>query len=171
MDVLEDEWYAVRYSGEIPEVALHSALYYLSRDAGGPGLKLGPEQKRSLVEAAEMRYQEIVLRDMQQVNRETPAYRGIKRSIINWHRYRMFCRRQQLESGSFRREAAAALLLFVKEEMAAVEGKRRETSINCTYDELRGFAAELGLPAALLPGAAQRLCCPQIPPMEQEKER
>ena len=163
MDVLEDEWYAVRYSGEIPEVALHSALYYLSRDAGGPGLKLSPEQKRRLVEAAEMRYREIVLRDMQQANRGTPAYRGIKRSIINWHRYRMFCRRQQLDSGGFRREAAAALLLFVKEAEAAVEGKQRETALNCTYDELSNFATELGLPAALLPGSVYRLCCQRLP--------
>ncbi len=102
MDALEDEWYGVRHSGEIPEVALCSALYYLTHDPDGPGLRLSREQKGMLVQAAEIRYQEIVLRDLQQSTRNTTGYRGIKRSIINWQRYRIFCGRQQIDSGVFK---------------------------------------------------------------------
>jgi len=160
MDVLEDEWYAVRYSGEIPEVALNSARYYLSHDADGPGLSLSPEQNCRLIEAAQMRYQEIVLRDLQQANRTTSGYRGIKRSMINWQRYQTFCTRQQLDYGGFRREVAATLLLFVQQEVEEVEGGKRHTSINCTYDEICSFATKLGLSVSRLPGSIRMLCRP-----------
>ncbi len=158
MDVLEDEWYAVRHSGEIPEVALCSALYYLSHDPNGPGLRLTREQRGMLVQAAEMRYHEIVLRDLQQSRKNTPAYRGIKRSIINWQRYLRFCGRQRIDAGGFRAEVAASLLLFVKKELLEAETEERGIPINCTYVELCCFAAELGLAASLLPKSVRQLC-------------
>lgn len=161
MNVLEDEWYAVRHSGEIPEVALNSAFYYLSHDADGPGLNLSREQVRMLAEAARMRYQEIVLRDLQQSNRETPAYRGVKRSVINWQRYRIFCRRQGLDPDEFRPEVAAGFLRFVEQEVADVERGVRESSINCNYDEICSFATELGLALSRLPASLGRICCPE----------
>jgi len=158
MDVLEDEWYAVRHSGEIPEVALCSALFYLSHDPGGPGLCLTREQKRMLLQAAEMRYQEIVLRDLLPSEKHTPGYRGIKRSIINWQRYLRFCSRQGIDAGGFRAEVASCLLVFVKEALLEVESRQRDISINCTYAELCCFAAELGLSASLLPESIRQFC-------------
>jgi len=158
MNVLEDEWYAVRHSGEIPEVALYSAFFYLSHDNSGPGLNLTPEQNRMLVEAAEMRYREIVLRDLQQVNRKTAGYRGMKRSIINWQRFKTFCSRQQLDYDGFRNEVAAMFLLFVKEEMVEVRGGVRDSSLNCTFEELCGFASQLGLSLSALPDSINQLC-------------
>ena len=158
MNVLEDEWYAVRHSGEIPEVALYSALFYLSHDNSGPGLSLTSEQNRMLVEAAEIRYREIVLRDLQQANRNTTDYRGIKRSIINWQRFKTFCSRQQLDSDGFRREVAELFLLFVKEEEVEVKEGLRDSSINCTFEELCGFASQLGLSLSALPESINELC-------------
>jgi hypothetical protein len=158
MDAVENEWYAVRHSGEIPEVALYSAVYYLTADTNGPQLALTPEQSRMLIDAAEMRYHEIVLRDLQQENRELSIYRGIKRSIANWRRYQNFCGRQQLDSSAFRREVAARLLVFIAEEVLEVESGLRETAINCSWDELCEFARELGLPVTRLPESAKPLC-------------
>ena len=159
MDVVENEWYAVRHSGEIPEVALYSAVYYLTADVEGPRLALTPEQSRMLIDAAEMRYHEIVLRDLQQENRELSIYRGIKRSIDNWRRYQNFCARQQLDSSLFRREVAARLLSFITEEVLEVESGIRETVVNCSWVELCEFARELGVPETRLPGSARSLCC------------
>ncbi len=158
MDAVEDEWYAVRHSGEIPEVALCSALYYLSHDPGGPGLRLTREQEKMLVQAAEMRYQEIVLRDLQPSQENMPGYRGIKRSIINWQRYLRFCSRQRIDADGFRAEVATGLLLFVREGLLEAESRQRDISINCTYVELCCFAAELGLSASLLPESVRQFC-------------
>lgn len=156
--ILENEWYVVRHSGEIPEIALNSALYYLAEDRNGPRRTLSPVQIRMLVEAAELRYKEIVLRDLYQKNLLKPIYRGLKRSADNWYRYEKFCLRQQVDSTSFRHEVAAALLVFLAEEVVEVERGKRLSSINCTFDELCTFAARLGLAESILPGGLEIHC-------------
>ena len=93
-EVLEEEWLIVRHSGEIPEIALHSALYYLTDDPDGPRLQLSGEERESLQEAAATRYQEIIMRDLCFENRELSIYRGVRRAICNWHRFVAFCKRQ-----------------------------------------------------------------------------
>lgn len=156
--ILEDEWYVVRHSGEIPEIALCSALYYLAEDRNGPRRALSVAQNRMLVEAAELRYREIVLRDLHHANREKRIYRGPKRSIVNWYRYEKFCLRQQVDSTSFRHEVAAALLAFLSEEVVDMARGRRASVLNCTYVELRTFATRLGLTASMLPEGLVDLC-------------
>jgi hypothetical protein len=155
---LENEWYGVRHSGEIPEIALHSAIYYLTEDGNGPGMVLDPRQSRVLVEAADIRYREIILRDLLQKNRNTAIYRGVKRSIVNWQRYEVFCRRHAVENSRFRHEVAAALLVFLVQEIVEVERGRRLSSINCTFSELSGFACRLGLVNLSLPEYVRPLC-------------
>ena len=154
----ENEWYGVRYSGEIPEIVLCSALYYLSEDRNGPGMELSDDQLKKLVEAAALRYREIVLRDLDHANRTKNIYRGIKRSITNWHRFQAFCSRQNLDPTPLRHEVAAALLLFLAEEVAEVEGGNRAPSINCSFWDVRGFAVSLGLDETRLPVGLSRFC-------------
>lgn len=50
----EDEWYIVRYSGEIPEIAFNSAIHYLTRAQDGPHLTLSEEQNHLLKKAARL---------------------------------------------------------------------------------------------------------------------
>lgn len=157
-EILEDEWYVVRHSGEIPEIALCSALYYLAEDRNGPRRALSVGQKRMLVEAAELRYREIVLRDLHHANRQKRIYRGPKRSMVNWYRYEKFCLRQEVDSTSFSHEVAAALLAFLSEEVVDVARGRRVSALNCTYAELRTFAAGLGLTGSMLPEGLVDLC-------------
>lgn len=94
-EVLEDEWLIVRHSGEIPEIALHSAFYYLTEDPDGPRLQLSVEERESLQDAAVARYQEVIMRDLCYENRELTIYRGMRRAIFNWRRFIAFCERQE----------------------------------------------------------------------------
>ena len=156
--VLENEWYAVRHSGEIPEIALCSALYYLVEDSSGPCLELSAAQYLKLVEAAELRFREIVLRDLLHANRGKRIYRGVKRTIVNWYRYENFCSRQKVDLTAFRHEVAAALLAFLTEGMVSAKRGRGDLLINCTFDELCTFAVRIGLSDSLLPDSVANIC-------------
>jgi hypothetical protein len=144
-ELLEDEWYIVRHSGETPEIAFHSALYFLTRFKDGPRLSLTKEQVAWLRQAAVDRYFEIIVRDLQQINYGTSIYRGINRSIINYRRFCTFCDRQKLDRSAIQRRAAAVLLQFLEIEVAEVKGKKRRPRIDCTLATLKSFAADLGL--------------------------
>ena len=62
--LVEDEWYAVRYSGEIPEVAYHGAVFHLTEARNGPQIELSGAQLSRLLGAVSQRYLEITLRDL-----------------------------------------------------------------------------------------------------------
>ncbi|MBW1635026.1 MAG: hypothetical protein JRJ68_02000 [Deltaproteobacteria bacterium] len=147
----EDEWYMVRYSGEIPEIAYNSALYYLSRAEDGPQITLSTEQVTLLKEAALERYREIVTRDLVYENHTRSTYRGVRRSIENYHRLQKFCSRQSLDIRAIREEAALLLPLLLKIEADKVERRPgRPSIINCTFDELCQFFDDLQIPSSLL---------------------
>ena len=105
-ELLDNEWHAVRDSGEIPEVAYHSSLYYLTTDENGPRLQLSDEEIDRLLDAARCRYRDIILRDMKPENRGKSSYRGLKRSIENWRRFTVFHERYKVELLSLQQEAA-----------------------------------------------------------------
>ncbi len=151
-DLLEDEWLIVRNSGEIPEITYHASLYYLEKDPLGPGLDLGSAQKQHLKEAAVERYQEIILRDIQSENFSKTIYRGVKRTIYNWHRYEAFCARQELECQQFRETISTALLLFIDQGIEAAGKSLPEQFLNCRVDELQKFMKDLGKKKEQLPG-------------------
>lgn len=144
-ELLEDEWYQVRYSGEIPEIALHSSLYYLTEDKDGPRIVLQEDDHKKLSDAAMQRYKEIILRDITVENRDRSSYRGVLRSISNWRRYKRFCHRQGLEEVEIADEVARSLMMFIANEILQVQAGERQSCINCTFDDLQSFALELGI--------------------------
>jgi hypothetical protein len=152
-ELLDNEWHSVRDSGEIPEVAYHSSLYYLTTDDNGPRLQLSDEEIDRLLDAARERYREIVLRDMLPENREKSCYRGLKRSMENWRRFTVFHQRYKVELPALQREAASALQAFLASEIA--DGLL--TSLNCSLQELLAFAHELGLLRQDLPENFEKL--------------
>ena len=163
-EFLDNEWFVVRHSGELPEVALHSSLHFLTTDQEGPRLLLEDHQLRRLQEAAADRYRDIILRDLTAENRDASIYRGVKRAIINYQRYQRFCRRQGLDgSSAFIGEVSAAFLTLLHQEVADVAGGRRDASINCSYQELTSFAGELGIATTALPEGLAAIC-PGLPP-------
>lgn len=137
--MLEEEWCLVRDSGELPETAYHAALHYLSAAANGPGLHLSGEQRSYLLEAAVMRFTEIILRDLDFSTRNARISRGLGRAIVNYRRFSVFCGRQGLDAGQVRQQARMALEKFF--DAALVE---RGVAVNCTAAELSQFAVELG---------------------------
>lgn len=144
-ELIENEWYIVRYSGEIPEIAYNSAVYFLTGSAKGPGITLTAEQVETLKQAAVARYKEIVLRDLDHANIGKSIYRGVSRSICNYHRFHRFCERQHLDPSDVRICAAAALRNFLEAECWLTGTADAQSAINCTFAELRNYAAELGI--------------------------
>ncbi len=157
-ELLGDEWLIVRHSGEIPEITYHSSLYYLTEDRDGPGLVLTDEELVFLRDAAVQRYHEIVLRDISIENVHKSIYRGVRRSLYNWHRCKAFVERQSISCDSFQEKAAKQLLLFLEQGMVAAGKSIPEVFINCTVGQLQELAAELGIAAEQLPSGIGRFC-------------
>ncbi len=157
-ELLEDEWYQVRYSGEIPEIALHSSLYYLTEDKEGPRLSLTKDDYRQLSDAAMQRYKEIIFRDITLENRDTTMYRGVLRSISNWRRYKRFCRRHAMEEGAIREEIAHALLTFLTTEVHQVLAGERQSCLNCSFADILSFALELQISLVTLEKDLRSIC-------------
>ncbi|UKL14541.1 uL29 family ribosomal protein [Dissulfurimicrobium hydrothermale] len=146
--MLEEEAFMILHSGEIPEIAYHGAVYYLTEDPDGPGLSMediGENGLMHLKTAVVDRYRLIILRDMDPANRDKRIYRGLQRALINWERLKAFALRVPMDIGSIKREIAAALKSFLARESSDVSSGARPTSINCTLDVLLDFAADLGL--------------------------
>lgn len=156
--LLEEEILLIRHSGEIPEVALHASLCYLTEEADGPGLVLDGEERVALHEAVRERYLEIILRDLDPGNRDLRLFRGMARASANWRRLTVFCRRAGLEETELRPRVIRGLCTFLAQETVEVGVGRRVSSINCCVEDLAGFARALGLDPATLPSGWQALC-------------
>ena len=156
--LLEEEYLIVRHSGEIPEIALYSTLFYLSEDPEGPQIILNNEELDVLQEAALARSREIVLRDLDPANRDLGLYRGVRRSIYNWYRLQAFCQRIGRDCYSFRETVCAALLAFLQQEVQDVTSGNRASSINCSASELADFATVLDCDVADFPPGWAEIC-------------
>lgn len=159
-EILADEWLMVRHSGEIPEITFHATLYYLTEEKDGPGLTLTDSELSTLKEAALERYHEIILRDISVENFHKTIYRGVRRSLYNWHRCKVFARRQSVEFGDFREKAARSLLLFLAQGIKSAGQDIPEQFINCSLSELEELAEELGLGPEKLPPKIAQHCLP-----------
>jgi len=157
-EILENEWYLVRYSGETPEIAFHAAIYHLTEDKEGPGVQLSQSQYDMLQNAAVDRFLEIIVRDLLHKNSTSSMYRGICRSIVNHQRFRNFCVRQRREWPEVHEKAAAALCSFLETECELVKNSGRSSLINCTHRELRDFAADLGVDTRICFDTVEKLC-------------
>lgn len=136
--LVDDEWFLVRDSGELPETAYHAALYYLTVDPKGPRVELSEEQRQSLLEAASLRFCEIILRDLNFHKRNSPASRGMARAIINYQRFSAFSKRQEFDGEDVRMRVRAAFESYL---CAAL--REKDVVLNCSLLELYMFAEEL----------------------------
>ena len=156
--ILEEEIIILRHSGEIPEIALHSTLYYLEEDVEGPQLTLREEELHLLYDAALARAQEIVLRDLDPANRDQSIYRGPARSIVNWHRLQSFCQRINRTCPGFNETVSQALVIFLQKECEAMDTSDRSTLVNCSVEKIREFCKELCINTDCLPDGWAYLC-------------
>ncbi len=142
----------MRTSGEIPEVAMYSSIYYMTEDPDGPNIELHPDDVKDLKIAVIERYQEIILRDLAPENRDKGLYRGLARSVANWQRLTKFCAKENLDPGPVRSAAAKALIIFMRQETKDVMSGVRTTCINCSSSELEQLIDQLGVYCEELPG-------------------
>lgn len=149
--LVEDEWYAVRYSGEIPEVAYHGALFHLTEADNGPRILLSRSQQARLLEAVIQRYLEITIRDLLPENQGTSGYRGLQRSYVNWQRFLVFCERNDINGAFYQETVARALTEFLCYEAGQVKIGEVHTELNCSYQELLDFAQLLDLDLEIIP--------------------
>ncbi|MGX9725874.1 MAG: hypothetical protein ACTFAK_00725 [Candidatus Electronema sp. VV] len=156
--LVEDEIFLLADSGELPEVAYHAALWQLCGEPDGPRLILTETELRLLQDAALRRCQRIILRDLTPAFRDRSVWRGPQRSIYNWQRYLIFCRRLGRQHDLlFQAQAAEALTAYLaQEEEELRSGTRQCSSVNCTDEELLDFARQLG--AALPESWAMAAC-------------
>lgn len=157
-ELLADEWLIVRNSGEIPEITYHASLYFIAEDPEGPALELNAAEKKKLQDAAVQRYQEIILRDLQIENFHKSVYRGIRRTIYNWHRCKAFGQRQDLDCNAFRQTVAEALLLFLQQGIQEVGESLPGQFLNCHFATLLEFVVELQVDAEQLPPNLELFC-------------
>ena len=155
---IEEETFIVRHSGEIPEVAYHGSLYYLTEDPTGPGIELDLDDTKPLQLAVVERYREIVLRDLEPANRDKGLYRGLTRCLANWQRLLKFCVREKLDLQVIQNEAAMALKEFFNNEIDDVINGNRNSCINCSAKEIETLVDSLGLSVDDLPEGWQELC-------------
>jgi hypothetical protein len=155
---IAEEAFMILHAGEIPEVTFHSSLYYLTEDPDGPGLDLHADDILPLKQAVGKRYRAIILRDLESQNRDKKFYRGLVRCAVNCQRLLKFCTRENMDCAAIRAETAAALQIFLQQEVVEVESRKRLSSINCSQAEIENLASSLGLLANDLPEGWQRLC-------------
>ena len=157
-NLIEDEIFAIRQSGEMPEVALHTALYDLQEDPAGPRLHLTPEDIAPMKDAVEQRYRRILLRDLNPRFRDRSIYRGLARAIANWQRLTRFCQREGRDIAPHRQAAAEALGTFLAIETDEVAQGRPPGAVNCTAAQLKAFAESLGVAETSLPEKWETVC-------------
>jgi hypothetical protein len=157
--LIEEELFAIHQSGEMPEVALHTALYDLQEDPAGPCLRLRPEDIEQMKDAVEQRYRRILMRDLNSRLRDRSVYRGLARAIANWQRLERFCQREGRDIAPYRQAANEALQTFLAIETDDVAHGRRPGAVNCTVEELKAFAETLGVAQNRLPERWEAVCC------------
>ena len=144
-DLIADEAFMLADGGEMPEVAFHSAVYYLTKDEEGPRLELEEEDVAILKEAVVRRYQAIVLRDLCPKNKDKSIYRGLERSADNWQRLQLYAKQENIDLSEVQTQAAEALVNFLKHEYDVVVCKGGVCCVNCSPEKLLSYAKSLGV--------------------------
>ncbi len=144
-ELIADEVFMLTDGGEMPEVAFHSAVYYLTKDADGPGLELTEEDVAVLKGAVVQRYKAIVLRDLCPGNKHKSIYRGLERSAANWQRLQLYAEQEDIDLSAIKKQTGQALLDFLKHEYDAVICQGQESCVNCSRDRLIAYAKSLGI--------------------------
>jgi len=156
---LADELLIVRHSGEIPEVALHGSLHFLTVAEEGPGLTLAEGEILALKGMVVERYREIICRDLTPANRDKAMYRGLARAACNWRRLEKFCRRESFPLAELQCSVGRELLAFLEVEVAEVAAGLRRSSLNCPVGEVLAFCKLVGLDHTELPEGWEGVCC------------
>ncbi|MFH1671916.1 MAG: hypothetical protein ABIF87_00590 [Pseudomonadota bacterium] len=159
-DYLQDEAELIENSGEIPEVAFHESVSYLTEQEDGPNLTLTPADIELLEDAVMRRYKIIILRDLDHANRRSSIFRGMKRAIINYERLKKYQRRKNRAAPGWKEEFGQAFISYIDRECRDISEGRLYRTINCGRKKIEAFANELGVN---IDSEHLDLCFKQIP--------
>ncbi len=157
--LLDDEVLIIEDGGEMPEVTMHSCLYFLTRDPEGPQARLTAPELLRLKQAVVRGYQRIIRRDLTPENRGKGHYRGLARGAVNWRRLARFCGQEGLDPAGVAAEVRELLGRFLVVEFEEVGRLGQGCCINCSGTELLVFCHEVGFDPAVLPAGWQGLLC------------
>ncbi len=143
-EIIIDEILIIETSGEMPEVAYHGAIHYMTSDVDGPGLNLAQSHLNELKLAVVEGYRRIIVRDITLENRDKGLYRGLARCAVNWNRLGKYCRAEGLAVDGVATEVCCCLKRFLTVELKDVR-QGRQTCVNCSASCLYELAAEVGL--------------------------
>jgi hypothetical protein len=143
-EIILDEIIIIENSGEMPEVAYHGSIHYMTSDPEGPSLTLASSHLLQLKLAAVEGYRRIITRDLTLENREKGLYRGLARCAVNWTRLENFCRAEDLETDGIAGEICGCLKTFLEREICDVQ-QGRPTCVNCSAACLYELAAKVGM--------------------------
>ncbi len=149
-EIIADEIIIIETSGEMPEVAFHGSVYYLTTDDEGPGLTLAAGDLLKLKIAVVEGYRRIIIRDLMLENRDKGLYRGLRRCAVNWERLANFCQREGMQFNGIAKEVAELLAEFLQGEINDIQ-QGRQICINCSARCLCELAAKVGLPEEKIP--------------------
>jgi hypothetical protein len=143
----------IAHSGEMPEVAFGSSLYFLIEDPDGPHLTLTSEEITLLKQGVIERYKRIILRDLNPRIRERGEFRSIERAIVNYKRLKRYLEKEQLNISDIIPELAQALTLYMKAELEDTYLEEHSLrTVNCSREDWQWFVNELHLDSSdLLP--------------------
>lgn len=157
--LIDDEVLIIADSGEMPEVTLHSCLYFLETDPEGPKVLLNVHDIARLKRAVVEGYRKIILRDLTLENRDKGLYRGLARTITNWRRMTRFCQQEGFDTSSLAAEVRTRLHHFLTIEHTEVAARTRPSCINCSLAELMPLFEQVGLNPSQLPEGWDMLFC------------
>jgi hypothetical protein len=142
-DLIEDERLLILHSGEIPEIAYHGSIYHLTEDSDGPKISINALNLTPLKEAVVLRYQTIILRDLDHRNRDKRIYRGMARAIVNYNRLIKFAGKEGMDIQGIQMEIRDRVIDFLRHEVLEVLSHGRPTCLNCEASELKDFLQSL----------------------------
>ncbi|MDL1955724.1 MAG: hypothetical protein LWW95_01535 [Candidatus Desulfofervidus auxilii] len=147
----------IAHSGELPEVAFYSSLYFLTEKPEGPHLILTQKEIDFLKQGVIEGYKRIILRDLNPQMRGKNEFRGIERAIINYKRLKQYANKEKLDISNIIPELAQALTIYVKAELKDDYLKKHFLrTINCKKEDWKWFVKELNLdPFKILPNAEE----------------
>lgn len=150
---IKEEKEIIAHAGELPEVAFHASLYFLTEAPEGPHLVLTPEEvaflKRGVIEG----YKKIILRDLNPQMRGNSIFRGMERAVTNYKRLKRFAKKEGIDISHLIPEMAQALTMYMETEIKDPYLKTHSLrTVNCLKEDWEWFVKELNLtPSRLLP--------------------
>jgi len=149
---IEEEREIIAHAGELPEVAFHASLYFLTEDPEGPHLVLTSEEIAFLKEGVIEGYKRIILRDLNPKMRGETVFRGMERAITNYKRLKRFAEKERIDISNLIPELAQAFTIYMQTEIEDPYLKIHSLrTVNCSKEDWEWFVKELNLnPSRLL---------------------